>query len=40
MVLSLAIIVSGCAATKAPYNNQPTKSAGKTVKNGVFPRMM
>lgn len=36
-VLSLAIVVSGCAATKAPDNNQPTKSVGKTVKIGVLP---
>jgi NitT/TauT family transport system substrate-binding protein len=33
IVLSLAIVVSGCAATKAPDNNQPTK----TVKIGVLP---
>ena len=37
MVLSLAIIISGCAATKAPDNDQPAKSAGKTVKIGVLP---
>ena len=33
IVLSLTIVVSGCAATKAPDNNQPTK----TVKIGVLP---
>ena len=37
IVLSLAIVVSGCAATKAPVNNQPAKSVGKTVKIGVLP---
>lgn len=37
IVLCLAIVVSGCAATKAPDNNQPTKSVGKTVKIGVLP---
>jgi NitT/TauT family transport system substrate-binding protein len=37
IVLSLAIVISGCAATKAPDTNQPTKSAGKTVKIGVLP---
>ena len=36
IVLSLAIVVSGCAATKAP-DNQPTKSVGKLVKIGVLP---
>lgn len=37
ILLSLAILVSGCAATKAPADNQPTKSVGKTVKIGVLP---
>jgi len=37
LVLSLAIVLSGCAATKAPDNNQSTKSVGKTVKIGVLP---
>jgi NitT/TauT family transport system substrate-binding protein len=37
VVLSLGIVVSGCAATKAPDNNQPTKIVGKTVKIGVLP---
>lgn len=37
IVLCLAIVVSGCAVTKAPENNQPTKSVGKTVKIGVLP---
>lgn len=37
IVLSLVLVVSGCAATKAPDNQQPTKSAAKTVKIGVLP---
>ncbi|MDR3602965.1 MAG: MetQ/NlpA family ABC transporter substrate-binding protein [Desulfosporosinus sp.] len=37
VVLSLVIVVSGCAATKAPANTQPTQSAEKTVKIGVLP---
>jgi NitT/TauT family transport system substrate-binding protein len=37
VVLSLAMVISGCAATKAPDNNQPTKSITKTVKIGVLP---
>ncbi|MHB8072791.1 ABC transporter substrate-binding protein [Desulfosporosinus fructosivorans] len=37
VVLSLTIGVSGCATTKAPDNNQPTKSSMKTVKIGVLP---
>lgn len=37
VVLSLTVVVSGCAATKAPDTNQPTKSAGQTVKIGVLP---
>ena len=37
VVLSLTVVVSGCAANKAPNNNQPTKSAGQTVKIGVLP---
>ncbi|ODA42875.1 MetQ/NlpA family ABC transporter substrate-binding protein [Desulfosporosinus sp. BG] len=37
IVLILAMVVSGCAATKTPANNQPAKSLGKTVKIGVLP---
>ena len=37
IVLCLVIVISGCSATKTPDNNQPTKSAGKTVKIGVLP---
>ncbi|MDR3583913.1 MAG: MetQ/NlpA family ABC transporter substrate-binding protein [Desulfosporosinus sp.] len=37
IVLCLVIVISGCSATKTPDKNQPTKSAGKTVKIGVLP---
>jgi len=37
IILSLVIGISGCTATKAPADNQPAKSVGKTVKIGVLP---
>jgi len=37
IILCLVVAISGCSTTKAPDNNQATKTVGKTVKIGVLP---